>query len=326
MKLLPWIQRFVGVKILVVGDLMVDRYICGEVSRLSPEAPVPVVDVRKENFMPGGAGNVASNIAALGGKPFLISVVGQDGPGDQLRQLLGERGVDMEGVVEDSSRPTILKTRVLAGHQQVVRFDQEDRRPLSRVVLQQVLEKVRARMPEVKGLVISDYGKGVVSSIFLKTVLSWARRAGKFVTVDPKIEHFLQYQDVQCITPNLKEAAEGMRVLPPQTDAEVDALGRGILKRLHCRTVLITRGERGMSLYEANLNEGGGKITHIPSQAREVFDVTGAGDTVISVFSLALAAGASSVEAARLSNGAASVVVGRLGTATVTPQELKAAL
>jgi D-glycero-beta-D-manno-heptose-7-phosphate kinase len=310
-----------GAPLLVIGDLMVDRFIRGAVHRLSPEAPVPVVDVQEERSMPGGAGNVASNIAALGGNVSLISVIGPDADGDHLLSSLRERRVSVDDIVRDDARPTILKTRIIAGHQQVVRFDRENRAPLSHEVLGRLLARTKALLPKVKGVIVSDYGKGVVSTALLKTLLPLARRLKKFVTVDPKVEHFQRYRGVDCITPNLKEAAEGMRALPPKTDEDVDALGRQILKRLKCRTVLITRSERGMSLYDAS-----GKTTHIASQAQEVFDVTGAGDTVISVFSLALAGGCSFPEAAVISNAAAGVVVGKLGTATVDMAELRRAV
>jgi D-beta-D-heptose 7-phosphate kinase/D-beta-D-heptose 1-phosphate adenosyltransferase len=271
--------------------------------------------------MPGGAGNVASNIAALGGRAFLVSVTGQDPDGDGLLSDLAKLDIDVHGVVRDAERPTILKTRVIAGHQQVVRFDRESRAPLSAEMMAEVLAQLRRRLPDVKGVVLSDYGKGLVTQGLLKALLPLARRMGKFVIVDPKIEHFQRYVGVDCITPNLKEATEGMRALPPKTDEEVDALGRAILKKLKSRTVLITRSERGMSLYEA-----GGRATHIPSQAQEVFDVTGAGDTVISVFSLALAAGCTYPEASYISNAAAGVVVGKLGTATCSMAELRRAV
>jgi rfaE bifunctional protein kinase chain/domain len=318
---LSLLNRFAGTPLLVVGDLMVDRYIRGQVQRLSPEAPVPVVDVRSEEFMPGGAGNVASNIAALGGRPLLISVIGHDTEGDLLLSALRERGVDVDGVGKDGARPTILKTRVIAGHQQVVRFDRESRQPLGREVIRLLLDRVEDRIGEAKGIVLSDYGKGVINAGLLKALLALARRRGKFVTVDPKVEHFLRYRGVTCITPNLKEAVEGIRSLPPKTDAEVDLIGRRILKRLHCESVLVTRGERGMSLYRHS-----GKPLHIPAQAQEVFDVTGAGDTVISVLSLGLAAGGSLEDAARVANLAAGVVVAKLGTATVHPDEIRAAM
>ena len=305
----------------MVGDLMVDRYIRGGVHRLSPEAPVPVVDVHHEDFMPGGAGIVACNIAALGGRPLLVSVVGEDPDADRLLAALKDRGVDVSGVVADGSRPTIIKTRVLAGHQQVVRFDRESRAPLSGAVVGRLLDAVKERLRPARGVVLSDYGKGVVNVRLLKNVLTGAHRQGKFVTVDPKIEHFLRYRGVDCITPNLKEATEGVRAHPPRSDADVDALGARILRRLRCRSVLITRSERGMSLYRE-----GKKPLHIPSQAREVFDVTGAGDTVIATLSLALAAGVSLDEACRVSNAAAGVVVAKLGTATVSPAELEKAL
>jgi D-glycero-beta-D-manno-heptose-7-phosphate kinase len=314
-------SRFSKSTLLVVGDLMVDRYIRGHVNRLSPEAPVPVVDVKQEEFMPGGSGNVVSNIVALGGKAVLISVVGQDLEGEQLVAALRNLGVDVEGVGRDSGRPTIQKTRVIAGHQQVVRFDRESRNSLTRDVLDLVLAQVRNRLPEADGIVLSDYGKGIIGPYLLKNILTLARRYGKFVTVDPKIEHFQRYRGVDCITPNLKEATEGMRTLPPKNDEEVDELGRRILKRLRCRAVLITRGERGMSLYQSS-----GSVSHIPAQAQEVFDVTGAGDTVIATLSLALAAGYRLDEAARIANLAAGVVVAKLGTATVRPEEIRAAM
>ncbi len=321
MDLIDRLRRFSGTRLLVLGDLMVDRYIRGRVDRLSPEAPVPVVDVKEEDFMPGGAGNVAANIARLGGRPSVIGLTGEDHDGDALLEALTLRGVDVDGVVRSSLRPTAVKTRVIAGHQQVVRFDREKRDALPSSILNALLSQVKERLPSVKGLVLSDYGKGLITASVVKTVLGWAHRAGKFVLVDPKIEHFLRYRRVDCLTPNLKEATEGLRSLPPKTDADVDALGRRILKRLRVKSVLITRGERGMSLYLDN-----GTVHHIPSEAQEVFDVTGAGDTVISVFGLALAAGSTLVEAARLANAAAGVVVGKLGTATVTLAELKKAL
>lgn len=319
--LLSRVARFGGMPVLVIGDLMVDKFIRGAVNRLSPEAPVPVVDVREEKSMPGGAGNVAANIAALGGKPLLVSVVGEDMEGDGLVSSLRAARVDVEGVVSDPHRPTIVKTRVIAGHQQVVRFDRESRAPLSSAVLARLLERVREKMTEARAVILSDYGKGVIGARLVQSVLKLAHRQKKFVTVDPKVEHFLRYRRVDCITPNLKEATEGLRALPPKTDADVDELGRRILRRLRCHSVLITRGERGMSLYRE-----GRPPLHIPSEAQEVFDVTGAGDTVISTLSLALAAGATLDDAARVSNAAAGVVVGKLGTATVSPAELKAAL
>jgi D-beta-D-heptose 7-phosphate kinase/D-beta-D-heptose 1-phosphate adenosyltransferase len=318
--LLRRLDAFRGTPLLVVGDLMVDRYIRGNVHRLSPEAPVPVVDVRHEEFMAGGAGNVAANIAALGGRPAVVSMVGQDAEGDILLSALRERGVDVDSVGKDGARPTIVKTRVLAGHQQVVRFDRESRTAMGRESTDLLLARIADRLPRVRGVVISDYGKGVITPKLLATVLRLARRRRIFVTVDPKVEHFLRYKGVDCITPNLKEAAEGMRVLPPRTDAEVDDLGARILRRLRARTVLVTRGERGMSLYRRR-----GETVHIPAQALEVFDVTGAGDTVIAAFSLSLAAGADFEEAARISNLAAGVVVAKLGTATAQPDEVRQA-
>jgi rfaE bifunctional protein kinase chain/domain len=300
---------------------MVDRYIRGQVDRISPEAPVPVVDVKHLESMPGGAGNVAVNIAAAGGEPILVSVVGPDRDGEMLLDDLRNRGVTVSGVIADGARPTIVKTRVIAGHQQVVRFDLEKRHPLSHELTSHILRNVRELVPKVKGIILSDYGKGIVSASLLKALLPLARKHKKFILVDPKVEHFLSYKGIDCMTPNLKEAAEGLRALPARTDEEVDRLGRDILKKLKSRAVLITRGERGMSLYEAS-----GRATHIPSQAQEVFDVTGAGDTVISILGLSLAAGCSLVEAALIANATAGVVVGKLGTAAASQAEIKKAL
>jgi D-beta-D-heptose 7-phosphate kinase/D-beta-D-heptose 1-phosphate adenosyltransferase len=315
--------RFRGLPVLVVGDAMVDASVRGSAERLSAEAPVPVIRAREDAHVPGGAGNVACNLAGLGARVFIASVRGMDPAGRTLESDLQARGVLTEGLVTEPGRPTISKTRIIAGHQQLARLDRESLEPLPEEALRSLRAAVSNLIPRVKAVVISDYGKGVVNRSLLPLVLSQARRRGVLVTVDPKPEHFLYYRGVDCLTPNTKEAAEGMRALPVKTPEELLDLGRRILRTLRCRSCLITQGEKGMTLFEA----GGGRApVHIPTSAKEVFDVTGAGDTVIAAFTLARAAGASLAESARLSNAAAGVVVGKLGTAAITLRELREAV
>lgn len=294
-----------------------DRSLKGTVDRISPEAPVPILDIKERSQTPGGAGNVVSNLAALGAHPTLVSVRGNDSAGEQLVTELKFRGVNLNGVLIDSNRPTITKTRVVAGQQQIVRLDQEKRGPLAAATLQQVLKKIKTLLPSHKGVILSDYGKGVVTPPVIKTVIREAHRKKAFVMVDPKIEHFFQYRGVDCLTPNTKESVEGMRALPPKSEEELVALGWKIVKKLNSRSLLVTRGEKGMMLFEK-----GGKVRSIPTRAKEVFDVTGAGDTVIATFALARAVGAPYYEAAQIANCAASVVVAKLGTAVITQEEL----
>lgn len=321
-RLISLAERFPKKRIHVLGDLMLDHFIRGSVRRISPEAPVPVVAVSEETFVPGGAGNVCSNIAALGARVSVFSVLGRDAAGRQLSSDLEARGVDVSGAIADPARVTTQKCRVVAEHQQVVRFDRETPQPLSAALQERLLSSLEARIGEADALVLSDYGKGILTRAALARAIRAARRSGIPVLVDPKIEHFRRYTGVDCITPNLQEAWQGMRALPPKDEDEVRALGRRIARSLKVRALLITRGERGMTLFE----ERGARIRHIPTRAKEVFDVTGAGDTVISVMALALASGARPYEAAVVANLAAGIVVGKLGTATVSLAELRSAL
>lgn len=316
-RLLRLLDRFDNVPVLVVGDLMIDRSIRGTVDRLSPEAPVPVVDVREIHQSPGGAGNVVCNLAALGARPTLVSVRGDDHDGEQFEMEFRRRNISVSGILVDQERPTITKTRVVAGIQQVVRFDRERRGHLSRQIHGQILDRLKELIPAHKGVLLSDYGKGVITVPVIRSAIRIARRHGAPVTVDPKIEHFMQYRGVDCLTPNTKEATEGMRALPPKTEQEFADLGWKILRRLRSETLLITRGEKGMALFHKN-----GSLRLIPALAREVFDVTGAGDTVVSVFTLCRALGAPHFESAYLANLAASLVVAKLGTAVCTRDEL----
>ena len=313
------LSRFPKARVLVIGDLMLDEFVWGKVSRISPEAPVPVVWVQSESVMPGGAANVANNIRSLGGQVALAGVVGEDRWGQVLREELGRRQIDTAGVLS-AKRPTTVKTRVIAHHQQVVRVDREHQEPLSRATLGRLIDVLTARVPQMDAIVIEDYGKGVITRQLLEAVVPLARRHGKIITVDPKEEHFDLYHRVTALTPNRDEAGR-MVGRELETETEVERAGREILKRLECDGVLMTLGEDGMCLVERS-----GARTRIPTVAQEVFDVAGAGDTVIAAFTLALASGAGMVQAARIANHAAGIVVGKLGVAVVTPAELRATL
>ena len=309
------VPRFGRARTLVVGDLILDEFVWGKVSRISPEAPVPVVWVQSESFMPGGAANVANNIRALGGQATVVGIVGDDRWGSLLLEALASRKIETNGVVK-TRRPTTVKTRVIAQHQQVVRVDREQREPLPPGTVERLINAVAERIKEVEAVVIEDYGKGVITRPLLESVIPLARRYRKIVTVDPKEEHFALYRRVTALTPNRMEASEAVgREL--ETDADVQRAGEEILGRLECEGLLITLGEDGMCLFEQN-----GRHTRIPTVAQEVFDVAGAGDTVIAAFTLALASGADMEQAARIANCAAGIVVGKLGVAVATPQEL----
>lgn len=314
------ISKFQDAKILVIGDLMLDEFLWGDVSRISPEAPVPVVRVRSESFMPGGAANVVNNIHALGGTVHVAGVVGTDERGRVLTDELEKKGLDVAGIVLDDERPTTLKTRVIAHHQQVVRIDKENSGELSDRVIDQIIDYVREVIDDMDAIIIEDYGKGVIAPRVLQGVLRLAKRHKKIVTVDPKEEHFHYYKGVTAITPNHYEAAKAMGMKIKDEDSLVK-IGGALLSKLKCEAALMTLGENGMQLFEKS-----GRVTHIPTVAQDVFDVSGAGDTVIGAFTLALAAGAGMTEAAHISNFAAGIVVGKVGIAVVTQEELTRAI
>ncbi len=317
-RLIRIIDRFANTRVLVVGDVMIDHYVWGSVSRISPEAPVPVVNVTRESLLLGAAANVVNNIHALGGNVSLCGVIGQDDAGRQLQHMLKSRGIPTDGLIVEQDRRTTIKTRVIAHHQQVVRFDRETKEAICRETHRGILARVAALADDgLDAIVISDYCKGVVTKDVVRDIVRLARKRGIIVSVDPKIAHFGIYSGVTILTPNTKEASLGSRIEIEDEESLLRA-GRGLLLRLKCNAVLITRGEQGMTLFERS-----GRITHIPTVAREVFDVTGAGDTVISTLTLAMAAGANMIDAAKLSNFAAGIVVGVVGTATVTPDQLK---
>lgn len=314
------IDQFSKAKVLVVGDIMVDEFVFGNVDRISPEAPVPVVDVSKEIFCLGGAANVVSNICSLQGKAFISGIIGADSIGGKLMSELSRLKVPLEGLVIDPNRPTILKTRIIAHSQQVVRVDREKRMKVEGEILGNLLFYIYRTIDEADTLIISDYGKGVITSRLLKEIVPFAKKRNKPIIVDPKIENFLSYKDVTIITPNHHEA--GALIGAKITDKKsLHWVGNKILERVGCEAVLITRGEKGMSLFRKDSDP-----IHIPTEAKEVYDVTGAGDTVIAVLALCLAGGADLEEAARIANFAAGIVVGEVGTATVKPDELRKAV
>ena len=313
------LARFRSARVLVVGDLMLDEFIWGKVSRISPEAPVPVVWVERESVMPGGAANVANNIRALGGAVSVVGLIGEDRWGELLLSELSSRAIDTGGILR-VKRPTTVKTRVIAHHQQVVRVDREQPEALPEGAVGRLIDAVRTRLDQTDAVILEDYGKGVITRKLLEAVIPEARNRRKIITVDPKEEHFELYQGVTALTPNRVEAGQAVgREL--KTDADVQRAGRDIVQRLRCSACLITLGEDGMWLFER-----GGRETRIPTVAQEVYDVAGAGDTVIGTFTLALASGADLARAARIANYAAGIVVGKLGVAVATPKELSAAL
>ncbi len=292
----------------------------GTVSRISPEAPVPVVAVRSESVKVGGAANVAANVAALGGQATLIGLVGNDMAAERLGHELELAGVKSDGLIVDRSRPTTIKSRVVAGSQHIVRFDRESDTPITPTIREKVIARVREQLPQADVLLISDYAKGLIGPGLVRGVLALASRQGRMVAVDPKVQHLPLFKGVTVVAPNHHEAAAAAR-LSVRNELDLLRVGRVLLRRLQAEAVLITRGEEGMSLFQA-----GKTVVHIPTVAREVYDVTGAGDTVMGALSLALAAGASMEAAAMIANYAAGVVVGKRGTATVARGELELAL
>jgi rfaE bifunctional protein kinase chain/domain len=319
-KLKSSVKRLAGKKVLVVGDLMADHYIWGKVSRISPEAPIPVVHVQEETWRLGGAANVAANLAALGASVKLVGVVGKDAMASRLKAMLEERGINTSAIVEDESRPTIQKTRVIAQHQQVVRVDREKHAWLDASVRESLTLKALEGAKGADAILFSDYAKGALTQPVVSALIALGKAQGSVLSVDPKPSNIQIFKGSSIITPNQGEAqaASGISM---DSEAHVEEAGRKLLKELECRAVLITRGEHGMSLFE-----NGAATTHIPTRAREVFDVTGAGDTVIATLTLALAAGCSYAESAYLANAAAGIVVGEVGVASVTPAELEGAL
>ncbi|OWK35856.1 D-glycero-beta-D-manno-heptose-7-phosphate kinase [Fimbriiglobus ruber] len=314
------LSRFRGCRVLVVGDLMLDEFVWGQVNRISPEAPVPVVEVTRRSSTPGGAANTAANIGSLGGEPVLAGVIGDDAGGTRVCELLRDLGVETAPVVRDPGRPTTTKTRVIAHSQQVVRIDHEAPGPVAAAVRAELLDRIAAALPAVRGCVVSDYGKGVVTPDFVGQLIARARAAGVPIVVDPKGTDYVKYRGATLVKPNQLEAGKVLN-RDLRTDPDVDTAGTDLLELLGPDTsVLVTRGAHGMSLFEHARQP-----VHIPAQAREVYDVTGAGDTVAGTLALSLAVGGDLEAACRLASLAAAIVVGKVGTATCSFEELKAA-
>ena len=325
------IDNFSKARILVVGDLILDEYVSGSVNRISQEAPVPVVWANKRTYVPGGAANGANNIHSLDAKVCLVGVIGKDINANILLSELKKRGIDTQGVFIDSERHTTLKTRIVAGSQQIVRIDWEHIDSLPEQLNSKIIRFIEKNIDNFDAIIIEDYDKGVINTQLFSAVIELAHNHNKIIVVDPKEQHFLYYRKVTSITPNRRELENAIRNLKIKdtenkfkvnddrlfTDKDIELAATQILEYLELESILVTLGEHGMKLFEKS-----GTITHIPTVAQEVFDVSGAGDTVAACFTLALACGATKLEAAHIANFAAGIVVGKAGTAVTTRKEL----
>jgi D-glycero-beta-D-manno-heptose-7-phosphate kinase len=305
-------------RVVVLGDVMLDEFVWGDVTRISPEAPVPVVDVRRESIHLGGAANVLANLISLGARSTIIGVIGDDAGGERLRENLNSLGAGLDSLIVDKSRPSTLKTRIIAHNQLVVRADRELRTPVSAEIEDKIIAQVKDALINASAFVVSDYDKGVITSRILAEVLPFAYERLP-VLVDPKLRNFSFYQPVTLVTPNHHEA---LRITNTEDDSNdgLHEAAKSIQEKLGCDAVLITRGDRGMMLLKRDEQPA-----YVKTAAREVYDVTGAGDTVIASLAAGLAAGASMIEAATLANQAAGIVVGKVGTATANADELRSA-
>jgi len=312
-------------RITVIGDLMLDEFVWGKVGRISPEAPVPVVEVTGESFYPGGAANVARNLREFVKRVAIIGLLGKDRSGQQLRELLAEQKIDTSNAVEEATFHTIVKTRIIARHQQVVRVDREKFVGPSLSQIEEVVAAIRKDISETDAIIFEDYGKGFLSTELVSQIAAVARSARKIVAADPNARNLVEWRGLTVIKPNRTEAflaagiPNGDPDIVPSQDADLKRTGETLLKKWEAENVLITLGEHGMMLFQKK------EAPHyIPTKAREVFDVSGAGDTAIALFTLGLACGATPTEAAEIANHASAVVVSKLGTATVTRDELMA--
>jgi D-glycero-beta-D-manno-heptose-7-phosphate kinase len=319
------LSQAAGKRIVVIGDLMLDEFVWGKVGRISPEAPVPVVQVTSETFFPGGAANVARNLREFVDHIAVIGIIGTDRGGRQLRTLLAEQKIDTAGTIEDSGFQTITKTRVIAGHQQVVRVDREDVRAPTAAQVAKVTKELRDILSKIDAVIFEDYGKGFLSAELVSQICADARAAGKIVAADPNPRHSVEWRDATVVKPNRAEAfmAAGIpcpdSTKSPEKDEDLIKVGATLLEKWDTKLLLITLGELGMMLFQKDAQPH-----HIPTKAQQVFDVSGAGDTAIALFTLALCCNASPIEAAEIANHGSAVVVGKLGTATATADELRA--
>lgn len=317
------IQQLDKMKVLVIGDLILDEYLMGSVDRISPEAPVPVVWVRKEKQTLGGSGNVVHNLSRLKVSSLVFGRIGMDQAGETLTRLLLENSVVQEDLVltRTTKLPTILKTRIIAGQQQVCRVDREEVVPLTPEEESLILIELEKKLESVHAVILSDYDKGYLTPSLIQSVLRICKKQNKIVTVDPQVSHFFLYQGIHICTPNHHEAGKalGKKLV---SESDIEAACKEIADQIKSTAVMITRGEKGMSIYISEKKE----MVHIPTVAKEVFDVTGAGDTVITTYTTFVAAGLSIIESALISNVSAGLVVGKLGAATVSREEIVAEL
>jgi rfaE bifunctional protein kinase chain/domain len=317
------LDRASSKRILVIGDLMLDEFVWGKVGRISPEAPVPVVEVTGESFFPGGAANVARNLREFLNKVSVVGLIGKDRAGQQLRELLGKGKIDISNSIEDEKLPTIVKTRIIARHQQVVRVDREKIAKPSPAQIGKVVTAVRKQMPNIDAIVFEDYGKGFLTRDLVSQIAREARAAKKIVTADPNPQNPIDWSGMTAVKPNRAEAFLAAGIpdrnsdVPPNKDVDLVRAGKELLQKWGLQYLLVTLGEHGVMFFEK-----GKRPHHIPTKARDVFDVSGAGDTAVALFTLALVCNATPLEAALIANHASAVVVGKLGTATVTRDEL----
>jgi rfaE bifunctional protein kinase chain/domain len=319
-RLKALLEDFRGKRIAVVGDLMLDRYFWGSVARISPEAPVPVVEIESESMRLGGAANVANNVKSLGADPILIGVIGNDNTGTLLHDLIVENAFTPIGLIVADDRPTTVKTRVIAHGQHVVRFDRETKTEISDTLQRKILDIVRQNVHSLDAIIIEDYNKGVVVKSLINELVDMAEKDKKIITADPKFDNFFEYRGATVFKPNSKELEAAMGAKLIDNDA-VEEVGKALMKRVKARNILLTRGEKGMTLFEET-----GTITHIPAKTRKVADVSGAGDTVISTITVALASGATVREATSLANYAGGVVCGEVGIVPIERDALVSAV
>lgn len=319
--------QFSKKRLLVIGDLMLDEFVWGRVSRISPEAPVPVVEVLRESSFPGGAANVARNVRECRAEVYVMGLVGKDSQAERLRSILEAGGICLETLAAESEFQTIVKTRIIARQQQLVRVDHERSHTVTAATLERCLQQVAEILPKLDGIIFEDYGKGFLVQSFVDQVSQLARAAGKVITADPNPRNRIEWKQLTAVKPNRSEAFAAANVAwqEPETEPTKDhnllEVGRRLLERWEPDQLLITLGEQGMMLFTK-----GEEPHHIPPRAREIYDLSGAGDTAIAFFTLALVSGANPVEAAEISNHASGVVVAKLGTATATPEELRESL
>jgi len=311
------LKSFAGKKILVLGDIMLDHYLWGKVDRISPEAPVPVLDVQKEEYRLGGAANVALNLIALGAKAILCGVIGNDEAGSQITALLQSEGIDSSCVVIDKSRPSTVKTRIGSANQQIVRLDRENRNEINADIEKIIIKHITKAIKHADAIIIEDYNKGLLTEHVIESAISAATLQGKPICVDPKQKHFFSYKKVDVFKPNYGEMQKNLGVII-EDEAEFNKQAKLLKKKLQCKNLVVTRGEKGLYIYSDD-----SKIHQIPTYAREVYDVSGAGDTVISALTLALCEGCEIRTAAIIANHAAGVVCGKIGTAVASIEEIR---